>query len=62
MCDKNLLPRPSPLEALLTRPAISMNSNVAGVSFFGLKMSFKMVSLSSGTLTIPTFGSIVQNG
>ena len=32
-CDKNLLPKPSPLDAPLTRPAISTNSTIAGVTF-----------------------------
>ena len=34
ICDKNLLPKPSPLEAPSTRPAISVNSKVAGIVFF----------------------------
>ena len=33
ICDKNLLPKPSPLEAPLTIPAISVNSNVVGIDF-----------------------------
>ena len=35
MFERNLLPRPSPLDAPLTRPAMSTNSIVAGVNFFG---------------------------
>ena len=33
MCERNLLPRPSPLLAPLTRPAMSTNSRVVGVIF-----------------------------
>ena len=36
MCDKNLFPNPSPLEAPLTIPAISVNSKAVGTVFFGL--------------------------
>ena len=62
ICDKNLFPNPSPCDAPLTRPAISTNSIVAGVNLSGWYISASLSSLSSGTLTIPTFGSIVQNG
>ena len=36
ICDKNLLPKPSPDDAPLTSPAISVNSNVVGILLFGL--------------------------
>ena len=62
MCDKNLFPSPSPLDAPLTKPAISVNSKLVGISLAGLYISFNCVILSSGTLTTPTFGSIVANG
>ena len=62
MCDKNLLPSPSPLDAPLTSPAISVNSKLVGISLSGLYISFNTVILSSGTLTTPTLGSIVANG
>ena len=35
MLARNLLPRPSPLEAPFTRPAMSTNSMTAGVFFLG---------------------------
>ena len=35
MLARNLLPRPSPLDAPFTRPAMSTNSTTAGVVFFG---------------------------
>ena len=39
-----------------------VNSNVAGIVFLGLYKSLKNFTRSSGTVTIPTFGSIVANG
>ena len=60
--DKNLLPRPSPWEAPLTNPAISVNSYAVGINLFGSYISFNLSILSSGTVTTPTFGSIVANG
>ena len=57
-----MFPNPSPLLAPFTRPAISTNSITAGVVFSGLYISVNLSNLSSGTATIPTFGSIVQNG
>ena len=62
MFDKNLLPRPSPLEAPLTRPAISTKSKVEYWIFSGLTILASSRSLLSGTGTIALFGSIVQNG
>ena len=62
ICDKNLFPNPSPLLAPFTNPAISTNSIIACVTFSGLYIFAKLSSLSSGTGTTPTFGSIVQNG
>ena len=60
--DKNLLPKPSPLEAPSTSPAISTNSIVVLIFFFDFDISTNLSSLSSGTGTIPTFVSIVQKG
>ena len=62
MCDKNLFPNPSPLEAPLTKPAISTKEIVVWIFFFELEISTNLSSLSSGTGTKPIFGSIVQNG
>ena len=62
ICDKNLFPNPSPFDAPFTNPAISVNSNVVSINFFGLYISFNTFNLLSGTVTIPTFGSIVANG
>ena len=60
--DKNLLPRPSPCDAPFTNPAISVNSYAVGINLFGSYISFNLSILSSGTVTTPTFGSIVANG
>src|SRR3989344_3643902 len=62
MWERNLLPRPSPVEAPLTSPAISTNSITAGTFFFDLLNSASLSTLSSGTATTPTEGSIVQKG
>jgi len=59
---KNLLPRPSPLDAPATRPAISTNSTIAGWVFSGLTIAMSFSILGSGTSTIPILGSIVQKG
>ena len=60
--DKNLFPRPSPLLAPLTKPAISTILTVVGINFSGLISLLRASNLLSGTLTILTLGSIVQNG
>ena len=62
MWDKNLFPKPSPLEAPLTSPAISQNSIAVGTIFLESYNSLNFSNLSSGTETTPTFGSIVQKG
>ena len=62
ICAKNLFPRPSPLEAPFTIPAISVNSNAVGTVFLGTTNSVNLSKRASGTSTIPTFGSIVANG
>jgi len=58
----NWLPRPSPLLAPATRPTISTNSTIAGWIFCGLTIAASCARRGSGTSTMPTFGSIVQNG
>ena len=45
ICDRNLLPNPSPLDAPLTRPAMSVNSNVVGTVFLGLYISVNLSNL-----------------
>ena len=62
MLAKNLLPKPSPLEAPATRPAMSTISTMAGWVFCGLTMSTKACMRVSGTSTMPTLGSMVQKG
>ena len=59
---RNLFPKPSPFEAPFTNPAISTNEIVVLIIFFDFEILAKFSNLSSGTGTIPTFGSIVQNG
>src|SRR5690606_41081909 len=62
MCARNLLPRPSPLAAPATRPAMSTNSTAVGITFWGLMISANAFSRGSGTGTTPTLGSMVQKG
>jgi hypothetical protein len=62
MWERNLFPKPSPLEAPSTSPAISTNSIVVFIFFFDCDTSINLSNLSSGTGTTPTFGSIVQKG
>ena len=58
----HLLPRPSPLLAPFTRPAMSTNSTVVGTVAAELLRRLSTASRSSGTATTPTLGSMVQNG
>ena len=60
--ERNLFPRPSPLEAPLTRPAISTNVIAAFIVFIDFDIVDILLNLSSGTETIPRLESIVQNG
>ena len=62
MCDKNLLPRPSPVEAPFTIPAMSTNETGAGRIFSELKIVASCARRTSGRFTTPMFGSIVANG
>ena len=59
---KNWFPRPSPLDAPATKPAISTNSTAAGRMRSGFTISAKAARRGSGTSTTPTLGSIVQKG
>jgi hypothetical protein len=59
---RNWLPRPSPLLAPATRPAMSTNSTIAGTTRSGLTMAASCPSRGSGSSTTPTLGSMVQNG
>ena len=59
---RNWFPKPSPLLAPFTNPAISTISTVAGNTLSGFTNSSNFSNLASGTLTTPIFGSIVQNG
>ena len=62
MWARNWLPRPSPFDAPATRPAMSTNSTIAGTIRSGLTIAASCASRGSGSSTMPTFGSIVQNG
>ena len=62
MLARNWLPKPSPLLAPATRPAISTNSTIAGCMRCGLTILANSSMRGSGTSTMPTFGSMVQNG
>ena len=56
------MPRPSPLLAPFTNPAMSTISQVAGTIRPGCTISASFVNRSSGTVITPRFGSIVQKG
>ncbi len=60
--DKNLFPKPSPLEAPSTSPAISTNSIVVLIFFLVFDISTNLSSLYSVRGITPTFGSILQKG
>ncbi len=60
--ERNLLPRPSPLDAPSTNPAISTKFNLVGITFTDFEISLSFINLISGTPTSPIFGSIVQKG
>ena len=62
MLARNWLPRPSPLLAPATSPAMSTNSIAAGMTTFVFEILRSTSSRSSGTVTTPMFGSIVQKG
>src|SRR5690554_282284 len=62
MLARNWLPRPSPLEAPATRPAISTRSRVVGRTCCGLTSSACLLRRGSGTGAAPVLGSMVQNG
>ena len=62
MCPRNLLPRPAPWDAPLTRPAMSTNSTMAGVFLLVCQTSASLSSRASGTATMPLLGSMVQKG
>ena len=59
---KNWFPKPSPLEAPSTKPAISTKVILVGIVLSDKLISDRFFNLSSGTSTSPTLGSIVQNG
>ena len=62
MFARNWLPRPSPCEAPFTSPAMSTISSLAGRMRSEVAISERRFSRVSGTSTIPTLGSMVQNG
>ena len=62
MWARNLLPRPSPLLAPATNPAMSTNSTVAGTTLSVSYILARTSRRSSGTGTMPTFGSMVAKG
>ena len=60
--DKKTFHRPCPLWAPFTRPAISTTFRKAGILLAGLWYWQRKSNLSSGTGTLLSFGSTVQNG
>src|SRR5690606_33076071 len=62
MFARKRFPRPSPLLAPLTRPAMSTKVTVAGVIFSEPNIPARTSSRGSGMGTTPTLGSIVANG
>ena len=59
---KNLFPNPSPLDAPLTKPAISTNVILVGIIILDEAIFANFSNFWSGTATSPVFGSIVQKG
>ena len=59
---EELVAEPFSFEAPATSPAMSTNSTTAGTTFCGCAISAMTSRRRSGTGTMPTFGSIVQNG
>ena len=59
---RNWLPRPSPLLAPRTRPAMSMKSTLAWMVFLGETLAESASTRSSGTATVALLGSMVQKG
>ena len=57
---KNLFPKPSPLEAPFTKPAISTKDIVVLIIFLDFEIFAKLLSRVSGTGTTPIFGSIAM--
>ncbi len=62
MCERNLLPSPSPSLAPRTMPAMSTKVTAAGRIRSLPKMPASTARRGSGTPTTPVFGSIVANG
>ena len=62
MLARNWLPRPSPLDAPRTRPAMSTKLIRAGMISLEPAMAARASRRGSGTATSPMFGSMVQNG
>jgi hypothetical protein len=62
MFAKNWFPKPSPVLAPFTRPAMSTNSTVVGTMFTVFEILDSTRSRSSGTVQMPVLGSMVQNG
>ena len=60
MCDKNLLPKPSPFEAPFTRPAISTNSIVVLIFFFDFEIVINLSKVSKSKKIINTTISFVD--
>mmetsp|Transcript_30035 Transcript_30035/g.74515 ORF Transcript_30035/g.74515 Transcript_30035/m.74515 type:complete len:223 (+) Transcript_30035:770-1438(+) len=59
---RNALPSPAPVDAPLTRPAMSTTSRKGCTTDLGLCMSTSQSKRSSGTCTRVALGSMVQNG
>ena len=59
---RKAFPKPSPCDAPFTSPAISTNVVEAWINCSDWEILCILSSLSSGTLTIPIFGSMVQKG
>ena len=62
MLARNWLPRPSPLDAPRTRPAMSTKLIREGMISLDGMIAASASSRGSGTATSPVLGSMVQNG
>jgi hypothetical protein len=59
---QELVAQPLALRGPATRPAISTNCIMVGTTRSGLTMAASWSRRGSGTGTMPTLGSMVQNG
>ena len=62
ICERKAFPKPSPVDAPRTNPAISTMDKYDATQDFGLKIWQRLSKRESGTATLALLGSIVQKG